>query len=71
MAATADRRKEYKSPEDLPAILTVADISSYLGININKGYSIARKNNLKTIKIGRAIRITRAEFLRWLNEQAS
>ena len=31
---TAEKYKEYKSPDDLPAMLRVKDCAEYLGINV-------------------------------------
>ena len=48
-----------KSIDDLPAILSVEDLMGFLGIGKNSAYSLVRSGQIKSIRIGRQIRITR------------
>jgi len=67
---TADKYKEYKSPDDLPAMLKVKDCASFLGVNVNKIYSVFRRSDFNSIKLGGRYMVTKKEFLRWINEQS-
>lgn len=70
MRTAKDKYKEYKSPDDLSAILKVKDCASFLGINVNKMYSIFKRNDFNSIKLGGRYMVTKKEFLRWINEQS-
>ena len=48
-----------KSIDDLPAILSIEDLMGFLGIGKNSAYSLVRSGQIKSIRIGRQIRITR------------
>lgn len=47
-----------KSIDDLPAILSIEDLMGFLGIGKNSAYSLVRSGQIKSIRIGRQIRIT-------------
>ena len=67
---TAEKYKEYKSPNDLPAMLRVKDCAEYLGINVNSMYSVFHSDSLKTLKIGGRYMVSKKEFLRWIDDQS-
>jgi hypothetical protein len=67
---TAEKYKEYKSPDDLPAMLKVKDCASFLGVNVNKMYSIFKRDDFHSIKLSGRYMVTKEEFLRWINEQS-
>ncbi len=67
MAGTAQKYKEYKSPDDLPAMLRVSDCAAYTGVNIQKWYEYFKRDDFKTIKMGNRLLCTKAEFLRFLD----
>ena len=48
-----------KSNSELPAILTIDDLMVFLGIGKNSAYNLVRSGQIKSIRIGRQIRITR------------
>lgn len=52
-----------KDYEDLPTILTVEDLMSFLGIGKNSAYNLVRSGEIKSIRIGRQIRITRESVI--------
>jgi len=47
---------------------TVSDIAAILGIGRTTAYALAKSGLFRTVRIGSAIRISRASFERWLNE---
>jgi excisionase family DNA binding protein len=53
----------------LPAVLTVEQVKQILGISRVKTYELVHTAGFPTIRIGRAIRIPREAFLRWMDGQ--
>ena len=53
--------------DQLELVLTVEDIQRVLRISRAKAYELAHTNDFPTIRIGRAIRIPRDAFRRWLD----
>lgn len=57
---------KYRSLEELPLILKVEDLMPILGIGRNTAYALVRSGQIRSIRIGRNIRVPRdavAEFL--------
>lgn len=52
--------------EEIPAIMTVPELGTFLGIGRTQAYALARSNRLETIRIGKQIRIPRHAVLRFL-----
>lgn len=57
----------YHNYEDLPLVLKVEDLMPILGIGRNTAYELARSGQLRCIRIGRQIRVTRDALLEYLN----
>ncbi len=57
----------YRSFDDLPLTLRVEDLMPILGIGRNTAYELIRSGQIKSIRIGRKIRIPKAEVLAFLN----
>jgi len=57
----------YRSFDDLPLTLRVEDLMPILGIGRNTAYELVRSRQIKSIRIGRKIRIPKAEVLAFLN----
>ena len=53
--------------DEIPLILTVKDVQRILGISINTAYAIIRSGELRAKTVGRQLRISRSEFLRYLD----
>ncbi len=60
-------RSNYHSFDDLPLTLRVEDLMPILGIGRNTAYELVRSGQIKSIRIGRKIRIPKAEVLAFLN----
>ena len=58
---------KYCSLDDLPVTLRVEDLMLILGIGRNTAYELVRSGKLRSIRVGRQIRIPKAEVLRFLN----
>ena len=61
---------KYRSLDDLPVTLRVEELMPILGIGRNSAYELVRGGSLRSIRVGRQIRIPKAEVLRFLNTHA-
>lgn len=61
---------KYCSLDDLPVTLRVEELMPILGIGRNTAYELVRSGRLRSIRVGRQIRIPKAEVLRFLNTRA-
>jgi excisionase family DNA binding protein len=52
----------------LPVVLTVAQVQAVLRIARGTAYELVHQAGFPTIRIGRALRIPKAGFIRWLRE---
>ena len=59
-----------KDVEELPAVLTMQQVQSFLGLSKPKTYELAHMSGFPVVKFGRALRVPREALVRWLNEQA-
>lgn len=57
--------------QGLPAVLTMKHIQDVLGLSRPKIYELTHTQGFPVVRFGRAIRVPRDRFLKWLNEQAS
>jgi excisionase family DNA binding protein len=57
-------------PEELPLVLTMRHIQEITGLSKPKVYELAHTRGFPVVRFGRALRVPREAFLRWLNEQA-
>lgn len=57
---------EYKSPEDLPLVLTVDDLMAALNIGRNTAYELVRSGRVKSVRVGTQYRISKAALLDYL-----
>ena len=68
MAVMAMGRSCYYSLGELPLTLRVPEVASILGVGRNTAYSLIKSGELKSVRIGRQIRIPKEELLRFLKE---
>ena len=57
-------------PEELPLVLTMRHIQEITGLSKPKVYELVHTRGFPVVRFGRALRVPREAFLRWLNEQA-
>lgn len=55
------------SVEELPLVLRMEDLSMVLGIGRNTAYELVRSGQIRSIRIGRQLRIPRNELQRFLD----
>ncbi len=58
-----------KDIEALPAVLTLKIVQDVLGISRTKAYELAHTEGFPVVKFGRALRVPKAAFVRWLEAQ--
>ena len=59
---------KYRDLSDLPSILRVEDLMPILGIGRNTAYELIRSGQIRSIRIGRQIRIPRDALLEFLRK---
>lgn len=59
---------KYRNLNDLPMILRVEDLMPILGIGHNTAYELIRSGQIRSIRIGRQIRIPRDALLDFLRK---
>lgn len=57
---------EYKSPEDLPLVLTVPDLADILNVGRNTAYELVRSGQVKSVRVGTQYRISKTALLDYL-----
>ena len=62
--------KEYTSIDQLPLVLSVAQLAAVLGIGINSAYQLVRSNIIRSIRIGRQYKIPIAIIKKTNNRQS-
>ncbi len=60
---------KYRSFDDLPLTLRVEDLMPILGIGRNTAYELVRSGQIRSVKIGRQIRIPKQEVFAFLHQQ--
>ena len=58
----------YVSYGDIPLIMTVEDLMPLLLIGRNTAYELVRSGEIKSIRVGRQIRITRDALIEFLED---
>lgn len=57
--------------DDLPLVLSVNDIASILVISKVSAYELVKSKGFPLIRVGRRIKIPKAAFITWLDDQAA
>ena len=57
--------------EELPLVLTPAEISGLLGISRNTAYELLHSKDFPAFRIGKQYRVSRERFVAWLNGEAA
>lgn len=58
---------KYSDLHELPVTLRVEDLMPLLGIGRNTAYQLIRSRQIRSVRIGRQIRIPREELLEFLD----
>lgn len=58
--------KQFNTHEELPDILTLEEVRSYLKLGKVNSYKLLKQKDFPTINISNKIKIPKEEFLQWL-----
>lgn len=58
----------YSNINELPLTLSADDLSKILGISKGTCYSMFKRKDFPTIKIGKRVLVSRDRFFEWLNK---
>lgn len=58
-----------KSIEHYPDVLNVEDIQEILGVGRRQAYNLVSSGQFHTVRVGKRIKILKAVFVRWLNDE--
>ena len=64
----AERRTSF---DDLPLTLRVEELMPILGIGRNTAYELVRSGQIRSIRVGRQLRVPKDAILDFLNQQNS
>ncbi|WP_295765146.1 helix-turn-helix domain-containing protein [uncultured Oscillibacter sp.] len=67
MNKTNMKASTIRNINDLPLVLTVSDISEILVIGKNTAYELVRSGRIKSVQVGRQIRIPKSALLEYLS----
>ena len=60
-------KTEYSSIDELPLVLRVEDLIPILDIGRNTAYELVRSGQIRSVKVGRQLRIPRNAVIAFLN----
>lgn len=63
------RKCKFHSYDELPLMLTVADVADVLGIGLAYAYEVVRRQDFPTITLGSRIIVPRDKFIQWIEEK--
>ena len=61
----------FRKVEELPLVLTPAEISGLLAISRNTAYELLHSKDFPAFRIGKQYRVSRERFVAWLNGEAA
>ena len=65
------KRSEYRSYDELPLMLSVADMSAVLGISRAGAYELVKTDGFPSMKLGARIIVPKEAFISWIKRQSS
>lgn len=60
-------KQRAKVLEEFPALLNISDVQEILGVGRNTAYSLVRSGKIKHLRIGRLIKVPKAELEAYLH----
>ena len=61
------KHSTYTSYDELPLMLSVAEVAAVLGVSRAGAYELARSSDFPVLKIGSRIVVPRDKFLTWID----
>lgn len=68
---TIGRTENFTNPTVAKRTYTVAEVMDILGVSRKKAYELCNSGSFKIVHIGRSIRVSKASFDAWLDNQSS
>ena len=65
-----EKGKQSMGPENEQEFISLNDLQEILGIGRTKAYDLVTSGELPAIRVGRAIRVRRADLDRWAERQS-
>ena len=62
--------ENFKSYDELPLVLNAEDLSRFLGVSKGTCYSMLKRNDFPTIRIGKRLLVSKDKFLEWLDKNS-
>ena len=66
-----EMKPEYSSVDELPLVMSVPQLAKLLGIGRNAAYDIVNSGNIRSVKIGRTIRIPKSAVIEFIEHRGS
>lgn len=63
--------KKFRSVDELPAVLNVDDVASFLKISKAMAYNLFKASNFPTLKIGTRLMTPKSSFLKWMEKNTT
>lgn len=60
------REHNISNPDDLPMVLTPADIAAILNVSRNTAYQFIHTKDFPAFRLGKQYRVSKSKFLAWL-----
>ena len=64
-------KKQFKTYDDLPLMLSVQDVSAVLGISRAGAYELVKSEGFPAMNIGSRIIVPKEEFVLWIKQKVS
>ena len=66
-----EMKPEYSSVDELPLVMSVPQLAKLLGIGRNAAYDIVNSGGIRSVKIGRTIRIPKSAVIEFIEHHCS
>lgn len=61
-------KSEYFSADELPYVISVPQLAKLLGIGRNTAYDLVNRGDIRSLKIGKAIRIPKSAAIEFIEK---
>ena len=61
-------KAEYSSIDELPYVISVPQLAKLLGIGRNAAYEIVNRGEIRSVKIGKTIRIPKSAVIEFIDD---
>ncbi len=64
-------KAEYSSIDELPYVISVPQLAKLLGIGRNAAYEIVNRGEIRSVKIGKTIRIPKSAVIEFVDDHSN